>query len=307
MPKKTRVPDSLLSLARLQGGLVTRKQARAHGISNLVIRGLVADGTWTPRFGCFTVTDHERGKDWQDAWALGLRLGPLTIVTGPTAFRLRNRKISCNAVIAVVPTNVNTQVEGATLLRDTADRRTTSGPGFRIADPNDAFVDTLMCVDDITAQRLVDESLQLHHMSPEALAKVVDARSGRRGVKRLRPIARIAAAGTRSYGERELASLLRSAGLRGWLANFRLEVGGRIVAELDFARPDLMICIEVDGRAFHIDDATFQRDRARQNELAALGWLVLRFTWEQITRNPTTVVAQILAAIAHRQSTFAVG
>jgi very-short-patch-repair endonuclease len=79
-----------------------------------------------------------------------------------------------------------------------------------------------------------------------------------------------------------------------------LGLDGRIVAEVDFAHVGLRIAIEVDGRAFHSDRHSFEHDRWRQNELTVRGWLVLRFTWEQIVGRPSEVIAVIQAAVAQR-------
>ena len=45
--------------------------------------------------------------------------------------------------------------------------------------------------------------------------------------------------------------------------------------------PELKLAIEVDGFEHHSSPDAFQRDRTRQNRLVALGWTVLRFTWER--------------------------
>ena len=101
--------------------------------------------------------------------------------------------------------------------------------------------------------------------------------------------------------ERVGARLLRRAGVTGWVANFLvLTADGVAKAELDFAFPDLRICIEVDGRAAHSGGRAFDRDRRRQNDLSLDGWLVLRFTWHQIVNEPEWVIGQIRLAIATR-------
>lgn len=98
-----------------------------------------------------------------------------------------------------------------------------------------------------------------------------------------------------------MSRLLRRSGTGPWVANHPLYgADGRVVAEIDFAHVQLRIAIEVDGRAFHSDRKSFERDRWRQNALIVGGWLVLRFTWEQITTRPDEVVAIIRAAIAQR-------
>ena len=91
---------------------------------------------------------------------------------------------------------------------------------------------------------------------------------------------------------RLLIELLNDDGISGWIANH--PVGGYVV---DIAFPGLRIAIEVDGWAFHSDRQVFQSDRVRQNQIALLGWQVLRFTWFDLTERPQRVLAQIRRAI----------
>jgi len=84
-----------------------------------------------------------------------------------------------------------------------------------------------------------------------------------------------------------------------WLANHAVrDESGRVLAEIDFADPRLMIAIEVDGRAFHSDRRSFERDRERQNLLTLRGWVVLRFTWERLVNDPDGVIAEVEAVRA---------
>lgn len=45
------------------------------------------------------------------------------------------------------------------------------------------------------------------------------------------------------------------------------------------------LVLEVDGRAYHSRKADFERDRRRDNAAASLGYVVLRFTWEMVTKD----------------------
>ena len=65
---------------------------------------------------------------------------------------------------------------------------------------------------------------------------------------------------------------------------------GAFVARVDFAYPGSSLLIELDGAAFHSDRARFQRDRARQNRLVALGYTVLRFTYWDVLAGSDVVV-----------------
>ena len=90
-----------------------------------------------------------------------------------------------------------------------------------------------------------------------------------------------------------------------WVANYAVrDEQGRVLAEIDFADPDLMIAIEVDGRAFHSDRHSFERDRERQNMLTLRGWVVLRFTWERITFDAEGVISEVQAACGRANRGF---
>ena len=71
--------------------------------------------------------------------------------------------------------------------------------------------------------------------------------------------------------------------------------------------PDLVdrtnrIVIEADSWTYHSDRLTHGRDCVRYSALAVAGWLVLRFTWEQVMLSPSYVEAVLTAAIAATRS-----
>ncbi len=72
-----------------------------------------------------------------------------------------------------------------------------------------------------------------------------------------------------------------------------VEAGVRV----DFAYPHLKIAIEIDGAAFHRSREAWENDRARDTRLRALGWIVLRFTVNDIRKRPRWVGKQIRDAI----------
>jgi hypothetical protein len=104
--------------------------------------------------------------------------------------------------------------------------------------------------------------------------------------------------GAEAESERRMHRLLLSAGITGWVPNYSIRSGGRVVARIDIAFPDLRIAIEVDGFAYHSDRERFQQDRSRQNLLVGLGWTVLRFTWGDVTLRPDEVLRVIRNGLA---------
>lgn len=100
---------------------------------------------------------------------------------------------------------------------------------------------------------------------------------------------------SRREAERRLFALVRSAGLAHPQRNVRI---GRW--EVDMLWADARLVVEVDSYAFHSSRRAFERDRRKQAELQDLGLEVLRFTWRQITEQPTWVIARIATRLAAR-------
>jgi very-short-patch-repair endonuclease len=102
---------------------------------------------------------------------------------------------------------------------------------------------------------------------------------------------------TQSKAERRLKRLVRDSGLE--CPTFNTYVEG-VRADAYWSR--LKVVVEVDGYQAHGHWAAFQRDRARDRRLIAAGFIVLRFTWHQLTEKPLQVVAEIAATLARRDA-----
>ncbi|TFV85668.1 DUF559 domain-containing protein [Blastococcus sp. CT_GayMR16] len=71
---------------------------------------------------------------------------------------------------------------------------------------------------------------------------------------------------------------------------------------LDAAWPEAKIAVELDGAAFHSSPEARERDLRRDAALAALGWVVLRFSYRGLMREPEACRADIRAAYRTRIS-----
>lgn len=68
--------------------------------------------------------------------------------------------------------------------------------------------------------------------------------------------------------------------------------------EVDFRVHDSRVILECDGWAYHgLDRSNFERDRQRDAELLAAGWIVLRFTYRSITTRPKETADRIAATV----------
>lgn len=71
-------------------------------------------------------------------------------------------------------------------------------------------------------------------------------------------------------------------------------------ARLDLAYPEVFVAIEYDGN-HHRDRETYAVDRRRDNWLSQMGWLILRFTSDDVLRRPNDTVEQIRRGLTKRQ------
>src|SRR5215207_7409592 len=95
--------------------------------------------------------------------------------------------------------------------------------------------------------------------------------------------------------ETRFLQLLRTAGLPEPAPQFEIGLGDGAAARVDFAYPKRRIAIELDGAAYHSGEVAERRDRRRDNRLGAIGWRVLRFGWNDVTRSPDYVLGMMRA------------
>jgi very-short-patch-repair endonuclease len=98
---------------------------------------------------------------------------------------------------------------------------------------------------------------------------------------------------TRSALERKFLKICRRHRIPAPRVN--VQVGGFLV---DFSWPESRLIVEVDGYEFHRGRASFEADRARDAELAARGFRVVRFTYRHVTERPALVASRIRALLS---------
>ncbi|NJC68699.1 DUF559 domain-containing protein [Planosporangium thailandense] len=139
----------------------------------------------------------------------------------------------------------------------------------------------------------VDALLNTGHLSLPTLIRYAEERRHWPGGAQARRALRLAVPGAESPMETRLRLILVLAGLPEPLTQYPVPMAN---ARLDLAYPELRLGIEYDGD-HHRDRRQFQRDVARLNRLRLLGWTVLRFTADDVFRNPDRVATQVRAAL----------
>jgi very-short-patch-repair endonuclease len=108
-----------------------------------------------------------------------------------------------------------------------------------------------------------------------------------------RPNARRVAALADGYVDSFLESMLRALLLEAGIEGFEPQVSvecGSLRARVDLGHRKARVALEADSFEFHGSRAALAADCRRYDELVAAGWLVLRFSYEQVLSDTAWVV-----------------
>lgn len=135
--------------------------------------------------------------------------------------------------------------------------------------------------------------------SRDAVRAVFDrvARRGKPGTTVLRAVLGVDGR-TPGPSPLEMAGIraLADAGLDGFHTEF--PIPWRPFQRFDVAFPAARLAVEWDSLAWHADPDAFESDRRRDRDAAAHGWRVLRFTWNDLERDPGRVAGEV-ARLVH--------
>lgn len=291
------------AVANRQAGMITSAQAREAGLTRHQITRLVETGVWFPlQRGRYLVTG-DRLWEARVRAALADRRG--AVACGVTAARLHGLR----AVPIADPT------EPVYVMTPSSNGRSRPGVVVRRSDPGDVALvrrvpitsvdrtvaDLVLAWPRTDAVLLMDDVLQQGKVASLDRARWLAA--GRRGSVERQDWWDLADGRSESPLESRFRLLLADHGIGGYQPQYRVvdpATGQR--ARLDFAWPELGVCVEVDGAAVHDTLPAAYADRDRQNMLVRLGWMLLRFTYADVVGRPDHVVTALTAALNSRTS-----
>jgi very-short-patch-repair endonuclease len=278
-------------LLRTQDGVITLAQAKRVGLGEQAVRRRVRSGRWERcSAGVYFAADRafdDRARVRAAVWGFGDAAAASGLAA---AWWLGLTKFAPAEVEVTVPRNSNGRNRAGCRLRrrDLSTRDITERDGLRVTSLPLTVVEA--AVRHGGGSKLMDDALRRHtNLADLWVAHLRN--KGRYGSPRARMLLQGAAEGTRSAAERLFARLLRQAGITGWEAN-RMVVG----YEADFLFEASRVVVEVDGFAYHSDAEAFNRDRTKQNALILARYVVLRFTWLDLTEYPDRVIAEVRRA-----------
>lgn len=293
----------LAVLSSNQDGVIHLDQALAHGMSREAVRRRVATKQWF-RLGprVYQVASHQP-TDRALVRAAVMSLGPDAVLVGEGAawwWGLRDRRPR-RASVAVGRTSRRRERKEVDLaFHDVPAGDRTTHRRLPVTTPAATVLDAAVTLGLVEGAQLFDTALQRRKVTVAALRAARTRRSGRPGAELLATLLALAEGGAVSEAERRTHARLRDAAIVGWVANLPVDLPGYGRAVLDVAFPELKVLVEVDGWAFHRDLKAYLRDAARQNALAAEGWIVVRTNWHEITGTPEVFLANLRRVLATR-------
>jgi len=302
---------ALAATARRQLALFTHEQALSAGFSRRQIQHRRETGRW----------DHVHAGVYRvagvpDSWeqrvlAACLAVGPGAVASHRSASALWGlcEPPVVDAELSVVAGRDH-RLGGVVVHRSTdlGRRAITRRGAIPVTTPARTLVDLGAVQPLRLVERALDVALSRRLVTLGRVREELDsvARRGRRGAGILRVLLDERSstdALAESVLEARTLRLCRRYGLPEPSCQHEVYTGTRLVGRIDFAYPDHRLAIEVDGYEWHTSLHAFRHDRDRQNRLVAMGWTVLRFTWDDVRHDPARVARSISAVLCSISNT----
>ena len=75
---------------------------------------------------------------------------------------------------------------------------------------------------------------------------------------------------------------------------------GQLITVFDLAWPDHRVALELDSMQWHLNRASFERDKRKRNRARALGWTIHEATWSMTVDDQPALVELMRTALTGR-------
>jgi hypothetical protein len=287
---------AMAELAGRQHGVVERAQLTEFGLSRHAVARLVERGRLHALHRGVYAVGHRKLTRCGAWMAAVLAAGEGAVLSHRSAAALWGiRETARRAIDVTVPRDVRRPgltVHRAQLPRD----EVTTRDAIPVTTPARTLLDLAALLDEHKLARAAERAEALRLTSPTSLQELMDRyprRPGTPNLKRLIDEHRIVPTTTANDLERRFLSFLDANELPRPLVNESLDPS----KTPDFRWTNERLIVEVDGFETHGTRAAFERDRARDRQLAAQGWRVARVTRRQLDGDPTTLAAELTAML----------
>jgi Transcriptional regulator, AbiEi antitoxin/Protein of unknown function (DUF559) len=296
---------TLRRLAEMQGGAVTREQARRCGCPEPEIRRLIRAGDWViVRRGVLAaavVVEEPRRLRVAEAAAAWLSLGRRPVLSHTSAALLHRLVLPDDPVVQLTadPRTLRSRRGDGFLLHAAtlAPHHTAEVDGLPVTSVARTVVDLGRRLPFQQAVVLADDALHRRLVEREELERVLRDCAVWPRVRR----AALVVAASDELAESPLETLCRLLFARHGLPppdrqTLIIDPRDGWHARVDFCWPSHRTVVEADGRLKYSTPADLWDEKLRQERIEEVGYAVLRVTWAQVTREPAATVARVLRA-----------
>jgi predicted transcriptional regulator of viral defense system len=303
----------IAEIAARQHGVVTIDQLRDLDLGRRGAHERIAAGRLHPVHQGVYAVGHARLTREGRYMAAVLACGPGAVLSHRSAADLWGlRRNGRNRIDVTAPRRRGRSRDGIDAHRDGSLMRQdrTLVDGIPCTSPSRTLLDLAAVANPRQLRNALTAAEVLRLLDLRALDEVIDRSRGRRGVARLRrALAEYDPAAEQAHPglERSFLALCRRADLPSPAVNAPVDLpdGSQVVA--DFLWRDARLVVETDDRRSHETASAFQRDRRRDQLLAAEGWRVVRCTWTQVTSEPKRLAATIRMLLTPTRAQRATG
>jgi very-short-patch-repair endonuclease len=300
-------------IARRQGGAFTWAQARECGMGKATIGRRVSTGVWNRPYPGVYVLGGAPPTRLQALWAAVLAAGGGALVSHESGAIFHGaRGLAPEPLTLTAPHGAHHRLTGVTVhqIDDVAEWHRTTVDGLPVVTAARSVVELGSRLSLERLGDVADDLVQARATTWRAIGAVFRdvARPGKPGMPTVAALlddrfgTGVPAA---SALERALFTALAAAGLPAPVRQMPLPGHGRVRGLVDAAYLDARVLLETDGRTYHMRLQDMRRDRERDAQAVATGWVTLRFMYDQVVGDPAGVCADIAAARRVRLPLFA--
>ena len=296
----------LFHLAARQLGVVSGRDLAACNVSRKWIWRRIETGEWVRLHrGVFQLGANTPTLDQREMAAI-LAAGDGVVLSHLSAARRLGLDLPRDASVHVtIPASRRARISGVKVWRsrNLGERDVTKRGPFRLTHLARTVIDLAQLLDDDWLRAVIDSALRQRRSHLSWISRLLSRQAkGHHGAERLRAL-------LDSYqNEGEIPdSVLESLAVGiGQATGHEPELhwcvldGPQLVAEVDLAWPEVQVCVQLDGWMHHGTRAAFSSDRAVDRKLTRMGWLVLRYTWKDVTVGRERMINELADTYAGR-------
>jgi very-short-patch-repair endonuclease len=298
--QRTHRESALAYIAERQFGVFTRAQALDAGFTANTIKKRLHRGVWA-------LVDHNvyrmsaTPRNWNQRLVAACLAGP-AVASHRSAGIIWRFPDMPNEIVEVTALRHRRRRASDVIWHESwhlTERDINEIEGIPCTRPVRTFLDLGVVLSTDELETVLNDGIRRNLLSVSAIGRRLEElgplRPGTRVVQAVVSRHRTGRRAPESVLETRFLQLVRSAELPEPVPQFEIGLGGGAAARVDFAYPERRVAIELDGAAYHSGEVAERRDRRRDNRLGAMGWRVLRFGWNDVTRSPDYVLGMMRA------------